>query len=217
MFSRAGTSARHGAQAGKPAVAVSVTVWAARRSTIPAKTRLLGTAGRAYDQRMERESRRRFVRVTQGPPENELPAVVAAGISWSGAGVVFAVPALLVYSTGFELLIMFRSEWKQVETGEDLSDPLGRRWHAHEAMLHMRDIGEKLHGLRVNGRSVTQLGQHFNDHGFDGRGWVSAGTLAVGDQVLTLDWAGIESDGRVVPRAAFVDALPQVTALWAHA
>jgi hypothetical protein len=152
--------------------------------------------------------------VTLGPPDNELPAVVAAGISWSGTGVVLAIPALLVYSTGFEMLVIFRTQRKQLDTGDDLGDALGRRRHAHAAMLHMRDLGQKLNGLQVNGRPVTQLVKQFNDHGFDGRAWVVARTLAVRDQTVTLDWPGIDGAPQVLPRAAFVDALPRVTTLW---
>lgn len=175
------------------------------------------SAGRCrltYDRPMERESVRRVVHVTHGPPENELPVVLTPDISWSDAGVVFAIPALLIYSTGIELLIMFRSVRQQVETTEDLSDAEGRRWHASTAMLHARDMTEKLNGLRVNGRSVTQLGEQFNDHGFNGRAWVPAGALVDGDQILTLDWPGIETAEQRIRRATIVNALPRITALW---
>jgi len=40
---------------------------------------------------MERESVSRIVRVGHAPPENELPVVLPPDISWSGAGVVFAI------------------------------------------------------------------------------------------------------------------------------
>lgn len=163
---------------------------------------------------MERESVRRVVHVTHGPPENELPVVLTPGISWSNAGLVFAIPALLLYSTGIELLIMFRSVRQQVETTEDLSDAAGRQWYASTAMLHARDITDKLNGLKMNGRPVTQLGEQFIDHGFNGRAWVPAGALVDGDQILTLDWPGIETAGQRIARATIVNALPRVTALW---
>ncbi len=158
----------------------------------------------------ERESVQRIVQVEHEPPENELPVVLMPGISWSGAGVVFAIPALLLYSTGFELLIMYRSRWQQDVTGDDLSTAD----YASAAMLHARDISEKLNGLKVNGRSVTQLGEQFNDHGFNGRAWVPASALVDGDQVLTLDWPGLENAEQRIARKAIVDARPRVTALW---
>jgi len=163
---------------------------------------------------MERETISRIVHVQHAPPENELPVVLAPGISWSGVGVIFAIPALLLYSTGFELLIMFRSLRQQVATTEDLSDAEARQRYAHAATLRARDITEKLNGLKVNGRSVTQLGEQLNDHGFNGRAWVPAGALVDGDQVFTLDWPGIENVEQRISRAAIADALPMVTALW---
>lgn len=69
----------------------------------------------------ERSSVRRDVHVAHEPPENELPVVLAPGISWTGAGVVFAIPALLLYSAGLELLIMYRSQRAPVVTGDDLT------------------------------------------------------------------------------------------------
>jgi hypothetical protein len=163
---------------------------------------------------MERENISRIVRVEHAPPENELPVVLAPGISWRGAGVVFAIPALFLYSTGLELLIMFRSTRQQMATAEDLSHARARQRYAHAARSHARDIGEKLNGLKVNGRSVTQLGEQFNDHGFSGRAWVPAAALVDGDQILTLDWPGIKNAEHVIARATIADALPKVTALW---
>jgi hypothetical protein len=175
------------------------------------------SAGRcrlAYDRPMERESVRRVVHVTHGPPENELPVVLTPGISWSGTGVVFAIPALFLYSTGIELLIMFRSARQQVQTTEDLSEAEGRRRQASAATLHARGITEKLNGLKVNGRPVTQLGEQFNDHGFDGRAWVPAEALVDGDQILTLDWPGIETAEQRITSATIANGRPKITALW---
>src|SRR5215472_12863972 len=115
----------------------------------------------------ERQSVRRVVHVAHEPPENELPVVLSPGISWSGAGVVIAIPALLLYSTGFELLIMYRTNRPREVTGDDLS----YADYAGAATLHAREISEKLSGLKVNGRPVTQLGEQFHDHGFNGRAW----------------------------------------------
>jgi hypothetical protein len=162
---------------------------------------------------VERESVSRIVHVAHGPPDNELPVALPSGISWHGAGVVLAILALLLYSTGIELLIMFRSEWQQVPA-EDLSTAVGWRWHASTAAPRARDIGEKLNGLQVNGRPVTQLGEDFNDHGFNGRAWVPAGVLIDGEQILTLDRPGIANAERRIGRAAIVDAMPRISAIW---
>jgi len=108
------------------------------------------------------------------------------------------------------LLIIYRSQWPPDVTGDDLSNAD----HASAAMLHAWDISEKLNGLKVNGRPVTQLGEQFRDHGFNGRAWVPAGDLVVGDQVATLDWPGIENSEQQTARATIVDAAPQITALW---
>jgi len=109
---------------------------------------------------------------------------------------------------------MFRSLRQQVVTTDDLSDAEARQRYAHAATLHARDITEKLNGLRVNGRPVTQLGEQFCDHGFNGHAWVPAGALVDGDQILTLDWPGIENAEQQIARATIVDALPRVMALW---
>jgi hypothetical protein len=159
---------------------------------------------------MERETVRRVVHVQHEPPDNELPVVLVADISWSGADVVFAIPALHLYSTGIELLIMYRTRWSPVVTGDDLT----AADYASAATLHARDVAEKLNGLKVNGRSVTQLGESFNDHGFTGRAWVPAAALVDGDQILTLEWPGIGPAEKRIPRVTIVDALPKVKVLW---
>jgi len=159
---------------------------------------------------MEAERFKRVVRAAHEPPENELPVVLVPGISWSGAGVFFVIPALHLYSTGFELLILYRSQWPQAATGDDLS----AADRASASLLHVREIGEKLNGLKVNGRPVEQLGEQFHDHGFDGRAWVPASALVDSDQIVTLDWPGIENAEHRIARSALVDALPKVTALW---
>jgi len=154
--------------------------------------------------------RRVTPRPVHEPPDNEVPIVLAAEIAWHGTGVVFAIPALLLYSTGFVLLIVYRSRWPQVVTGDDLT----RSDIARANMLHVRDIGEKLNGLKVNGWLVTQLGGDFNDHGYTGRAWVPAGVLVNGDQILSLDWPGIEQAEQRITRASIADAMGRVKVLW---
>lgn len=159
---------------------------------------------------MEREGIKRIVRVEHAPPENELPVVLPSDITWSGAGVVFAIPALLLYTTGVELLIIYQTQQPPVVTGDDRSSG-----DASAATLYARDIIEKLQGLKVNGRPVTSLGGDFNDRGrYDGREWVPARVLVNGDQVFTLDWPGIANVERRIARASIVDAMPRITTLW---
>src|SRR5260221_10664621 len=121
-------------------------------------TGTLSMAGRASSGSFRWSTRRR---------RTNCPSSCAPGMSWSGVGVVFAIPALLLYSTGFELLIMFRSLRQQVVTTEDLSEAEARQRYAHKAVQHTRDTTERLHGLKVNGRSVTQLGEQFNPNLLD--------------------------------------------------
>lgn len=158
----------------------------------------------------ERKSVQRVVRVSHEPPENEIPVVLVPGISWRGAGVMLTIPVLLLYSTGFELLIMYRCRQTQDVEGDNLT----RADYASATMLHLRDISEKLNGLKVNGRPVTQLGEQFHDHGFNGRAWVPAADMVDGDQVVTLDWPGFEAARHRIARTAIADALREVTALW---
>jgi hypothetical protein len=70
---------------------------------------------------MDREGIRQIVQEDYGPPENELPVVLPSDIAWSGAGVVLAIPALLLYSTGVELLIIYRTRSSPVVAGDNLT------------------------------------------------------------------------------------------------
>ena len=95
-----------------------------------------------------------------------------------------------------------------------VGDDLTAADYASAATSHVRDIGEKLNGLKVNELSVTQLGGQFCDHGFNERARVPAGALVDGDQVFTLDGPGIENAEQRVERATIVDAIPKILTLW---
>jgi hypothetical protein len=145
----------------------------------------------------ETTSRKRVFNVKYAPPEDEVPVALAPDIRWSGDGIALAVPSLLLYSTGFELLILVRSRDKEPRDFEQVDR-----------------IEERLRGLRINGRAVTLTGGEFLDHGSTWRAWVPASALVDGDQVVTLDWPGIEASERRIARETIVQALPNVTALW---
>ena len=46
--------------------------------------------------RRAQDTHKRIVHVVHEPPQNELLIVLLLGISWGGAGVIFAIPALLL-------------------------------------------------------------------------------------------------------------------------
>ena len=51
-----------------------------------------------------------------GPPENEIPVALGLNLVWRGEGTVMAVPSTLIYTTGTELLVIFRAEEPQPRT-----------------------------------------------------------------------------------------------------
>jgi hypothetical protein len=131
-----------------------------------------------------------------GPPENELPAVLETpSVIWHGDGTVLAVPSLWVYTTGAEMLILYRArqaQSREIDNARLVSDTLPR-------------------GLRVNGRAVTLLDGEFLDHGFRYRAWVPFVT-GERDLVFTLEWAGVEAGERRV--AGVGEAAGRAVVLW---
>jgi hypothetical protein len=90
------------------------------------------------------------------PPENELPAVLATpDLDWRGDGIVLAIPALMIYTTGVYLLILYRTRRTQ-----------------NRDIEHARATADRLRGLKANGRPVTLLGGEHRDYGFTYRAWV---------------------------------------------
>lgn len=114
------------------------------------------------------------VYVSEGPPDNEIPVALAPGAAWGGESAVYAVPSLLVYTTGAELLVMYRTRDAQPRTIE----------HARASF--------PLHGLTVNGRPVDPLSGSFGDHGWTYRAWLQfrEGDFGTG-LILNLEWPGI--------------------------
>lgn len=138
---------------------------------------------------MKRHSQRLVVKAPHRPPENEVPTVIASGIFWRSEGAVIAVPSLLVYTTGIELLIMYRVKDLQASGVE-----------------HVRATRDALRGLAANGRPVELLGGHYLDHGFTYGAWIRLhdGDLEAGIN-FSLEWPGFE------PNAYRIDGLRETT------
>ena len=133
-----------------------------------------------------------------GPPENELPCVLATPeLIWRGDGIAVAVPSLQVYSTGVELQI------------------LGRFTPHSQTLNDGRAVADALKGLTVSGRAAGLLGGQTTPGGFTYRGWraVRPGEAGWG-LVLTLEWPGIAPAEHQVPAAAISDAITRVKQLW---
>jgi hypothetical protein len=123
-----------------------------------------------------------------GPPENEMPAVLPAGVSWHGDGIVVAIPVLLVYTTGTELLILCRA--RQSEPRSEV--PSGTK----ESMERSQAIGDGLRGLRANGRPVELLRGAHGERGFSYRAWAAfldGPGAAPADITFSLEWSGTEN------------------------
>jgi hypothetical protein len=142
----------------------------------------------------------RIVQAAHGPPENELPAVLAprAAIMWRGDGIVIAVPSLLAYSTGVWLLILCRT-----------------RDEEPRAIEHTRATSDALRGLTANSRAVELLGGEYAEHGFTYRGWVQFhedGSDFTTGITFRLEWPGITPGEHHVD--GLQEATRQVVVLW---
>lgn len=126
-------------------------------------------------------------------PRNELPVPVPASISWRAAGLVLAIPVLLCYSTGIEIMILLRVR----DTGAE-GDPRS----VAEDFNSVRAWRKRIATLKVNGASVDILGGEFFESGFNVTAWSphaiqKAGSL--GDEIIfDLDWPEFDSASRVL-------------------
>jgi GrpB-like predicted nucleotidyltransferase (UPF0157 family) len=122
---------------------------------------------------------RYFAPAQHQPPANELPTVLAPALTWRGDDAVLAIPALLVYTTGAELLLLYRRRAEQVRSTAEL-----------------RATRTALAGLTANGRPVDPLQGRYGEHGFTYRAWVpfaySQRADPSGDITFELDWPGME-------------------------
>jgi hypothetical protein len=136
------------------------------------------------------------------PPANELPVALATSeLTWRGDGAGLAVPSLYLYTTGAELLIMFRTQAPQprgIERIGAISDVLPRK-------------------LRVNDRPVELLGGQHQEHGFTYRAWVPLGQADHGnDLVFTLDWPGVTAAERRIGAQQIAESVVRVVTVWAE-
>jgi hypothetical protein len=138
---------------------------------------------------MKRRSQQLVVNAPHRPPENEVPVVITSGILWRSEGAVMAVPSLLVYTTGIELLIMYRVKGSQT-------------WDVE----HVRATSDTLRGLTANGRPVELLGGQYLDHGFTYRAWIRSRERDLEEGIdFSLEWPGFE------PTAHRIDDLRETT------
>lgn len=136
-----------------------------------------------------------------GPPQNELPEVLATpGITWRGDGIAVAIPSLLVYTSGLELLIICRAKQTQVRDTQ-----------------HAEATAERLRDLKANGHQVAMLGGEHYDHGFTYRAWFTftwngRDLIPTGDITFELGWPEVEhAEHRV---AQVREAAARTVVLW---
>jgi hypothetical protein len=130
---------------------------------------------------MSNPRRHRITHAAHEPPVNELPVALGTpDLVWRGDGVVFAIPSLLVYSTGVEVLILCRSRSSQIRN-----------------MENARVSADALRNLVANGMPVELLsgGEH-HEHGLTYRAWVSFASTGLdvrgGDLRFALELPGVE-------------------------
>jgi hypothetical protein len=143
----------------------------------------------------------RIMRTQHEPPENELPSVMATPeLTWRGDGIVLAIPALMIYTTGIYLLVLYRTAHTQAKTIE-----------------HARTAADKLRELRANGRPVTLLGGEHRDYGFTYRAWIpfsSDNSAAVASDAVTfeLGWPDVDQMSHLIQR--FREESARAITLW---
>lgn len=137
-----------------------------------------------------------LIRAKAQPPENELPAVLAApDVVWRGDGVVFAIPSLAIYTTGAEIEIVYRTAGDHPRTTEQALQ-----------------TSDSLRNLTANGHPVALLGGEHKDHGFSYRAWISFTGSAPRDIAFALEWPGVEAGQRQV--SGIAEAARRITVLW---
>jgi hypothetical protein len=144
---------------------------------------------------MSNVRRQQIIEALHEPPVNELPVVLATpDMIWRGDGIVVAIPSLLIYTTGAELLILSRTRHTQMRD-----------------IKYAQATGEALQGLRANGIPVELLGGEHHDHGFTYRAWIPF-LAERGDITFDLEWPGVERATRRVP--GIREAAAKAVLLW---
>jgi hypothetical protein len=130
-------------------------------------------------------------------PENESPtALPTPELRWPVPGGVLIVPVLLVYSIGFELIIMYRSPQRQT--------------YGLDTGLH---ADEQLKGLRVNGHAIELQSGRYDDYGFTYEAWYQLRPDESAKTEIGLDWP--ETERRVYSIPHIQEAARQAIQLWA--
>ena len=154
-----------------------------------------------------------LVRPEHQSPVNEIPAVLATPELVSRADqIAVAIPALLVYSTGIELLIICR--YQEGRTAPGGADPQEVARRATEQARQTADQVPRL--ITVNTRPVEMLGGHSDAvHGWTYRAWSRFEPRAAGaDLLVGLSWPGVPSATISVGAPRLADAVRRVVTLW---
>jgi hypothetical protein len=154
-----------------------------------------------------------LIRPAHQPPVNEIPAVLATLEFASRADqIALAIPSLLVYSTGTELLILCRYRKPRSVSIED------RQETARRMTERTREIADQLPRLiTVNTKPVEMLGGLHDQYGFTYRAWAKFRPEAAGaDLVLSLSWPGLPTATRTVEAAELAVAMQHVVTLWSQ-
>jgi hypothetical protein len=126
---------------------------------------------------MRNERSGRIVHARYEPPQNELPVALATPhIAWRGDGIVIAVPSLLVYSAGTELLILCCARSARIRDHREAGE-----------------VARSLQNLTANGQRVQLLVGAHREHSFTYRAWVEFGPWAPGGDIeFELEFPGVE-------------------------
>jgi hypothetical protein len=143
-----------------------------------------------------------------GPPGNELPVAIATPDLFSRADdIALAIPCLLVYTLGIELLILGRYRESRPLVGPDED----RQAEANRLTESTRERADQLPRLvTVNGRAVELLGGQGDRHGFTYRAWAAG--LAGSTFVVSLSWPGAPAVTHTVEGPEMAGAMRRVLA-----
>ena len=125
-------------------------------------------------------------------PTNELPVPFPASIIWRTTGLVFAIPVLLFYTTGIEMMIRLRVRDKDL-----MDEPRS----ASRDFGNMRDWQKRITRLRVDGAPVDLLGGEFFESGCNVSAWSAYNAQQVnltGGMRFDLDWPEFENASHVL-------------------
>ena len=151
-----------------------------------------------------RETVRAATLTHDGPPPNELPALLDPGpVAWRSEAVALSVPYLLVYTAGVEFALLGRSRARRVDAGK-LAQEVRRGFVGHETG-----------GFSFHSRGAVTLGSEVRDDGiFRCLGWVPV--PAAGDVVMSLEWPsqGIAKTEYRIEGEGIRQAAQRVRTLW---